>query len=152
MSSGTSGSMRKLRALLTTMWPASAKARSMSPATEASRPEKTTFGPRPGTHASTIRSADASGIGVDSFHGATDLYALPSERSLAASHVHRNHGCPASRETNCCPTTPVAPNTPTSIASIHSSLPVARLPINKKPAHGLHPRRVAVDPVIVSEA
>ncbi len=114
--------MRKLRALLMTMCPAAAKAPSMSPATDASSPENTTFGPLPGTQALTMRSAAPPGIGVVSFHGATVRYALPSDRSLAASHVHRNHGCRASRETNCCPTMPVAPNTPTSIASIRASL------------------------------
>ena len=64
--------MRKLRALLTTMWPAAAKAPSMSPATDASSPENTTLGPRPGTHASTMRAADSSGMGVARRHGATD--------------------------------------------------------------------------------
>jgi hypothetical protein len=39
-----------------------------------------------------MRSAAPPGIGVLNFHGATDLYALPSDRSLAPSHVHRNHG------------------------------------------------------------
>ena len=65
--------MRKLRALLTTMWPAAANAPSISPATDASSPENTTFGPLPGTHASTMRSAEPPGIGVVSFQGATDL-------------------------------------------------------------------------------
>ena len=69
-SSGTSGSMRKLRALLRTMWPAAAKACSTSPATLASSAEKTTAGPRPGTHASTVSSAAASGSGSASRHGA----------------------------------------------------------------------------------
>src|SRR5687767_6112790 len=64
MSSGTTGSIRKLRALLTTTCPAFANAASMSPATEASRPENTTFGPRPGTHDWTTRSAAAPGIAV----------------------------------------------------------------------------------------
>ena len=68
--------MRKLRALLTTMWPAAANAPSMSPATEASRPENTTLGPRPGTQASTVRSADAPGIGVASRHGADSRVGL----------------------------------------------------------------------------
>src|SRR5688572_7479767 len=71
-----------------------------------------------------MRSAQPPGMRGESHQGATDLYALPSERSLAASHVHRNHGWRASRETNCCPTTPVAPRTPTSIASIEVKNPL----------------------------
>ncbi len=62
--------MRKLRALLTTMCPAAAKAPSTSPATDASSPENTICGARPGTHASTVRPAASAGIGVARRQGA----------------------------------------------------------------------------------
>ena len=68
--SGTVGSMRWLRALLTTKWPASAKARSSSPATPASSAENTSRGPTPGVAGSTVRSPIPSGMGVSSRHDA----------------------------------------------------------------------------------
>ena len=66
--------------------------------------------------------AAPSGIGVVSFHGAT-LIGL-AFRALA----RREPRAPeprmrARRETNCCPTIPVAPNTPTSIAPRPSPSP-----------------------------
>jgi len=47
-----------------------AKLRSSSPATPASRAEKTSRGPTPGVARSTVRSATPSGIGVSSRHAA----------------------------------------------------------------------------------
>ena len=57
-SSGTSRSMRWLRELETTTWPAWAKARSISVATEASIAENSSRGALPGLHSSTVRSGD----------------------------------------------------------------------------------------------
>src|SRR5688572_24303725 len=120
------------------MWPARAKASSTSPATPASSAEKTTLGPRPGTHASTVRLRTAEGIGAGNRHADASVYFLPSDRSLAASHVTLNHGWCSSRDTNCCPTIPVAPRTPTSIFVTNRS-PLSRRSLGeggqtKKPA------------------
>ena len=43
------------------MWPAAAKSRSISPAWLPDIEEKTSRGPRPGTHSSTVRSATPAG-------------------------------------------------------------------------------------------
>ena len=115
-SSGTSGAMRWLRELLTTTWPARAKASSISPATEASIAEKTSSGaPLPGLASCTTRSARSAGGGTGSFHDAASRYFCPADRSLAPTQVSLNHGCALSCAMNCWPTIPVAPRTPTSI-------------------------------------
>ena len=69
ITSGTSGSMRWLRALLTTACPARANSASTSPATEASRPENSSFGARPGVTRSTVMSAMRSGRAAGSRQG-----------------------------------------------------------------------------------
>ena len=116
-SSGTSGAMRWLRALLTTKWPALAKASSISPATEASIAENSSSGglPAPGRASWTTRSATSTGIDTGRRQGAALRYACPADRSLAPTQVRRNHGWLASCAMNCWPTIPVAPSTPTSI-------------------------------------
>src|SRR5262249_37875630 len=76
--------------------------------------ENSTLGPRPGTQPSTLRSRAATGMELGSRHGAASPYTLPSDRSLAATQRSANHGWFSSRATNCCPTRPVAPRTPTS--------------------------------------
>ena len=70
ITSGTTGSMRWLRALLTTTCPARANSASTSPATDASRPENTSFGARPGVTRSTVMSAMRSGRAAGRRHGA----------------------------------------------------------------------------------
>src|SRR5262245_45787150 len=97
------------------MWPAWANAASISPATEESRPEKTSLGARPGVAASTSMRATASARGDASRHAAASRYAFPSDRWLAPSHETRNQGWSASRAMNCWPTMPVAPRMPTSM-------------------------------------
>ena len=108
--------MRWLRELLTTMWPARAKASSISPATEASIAENTSSGaPVPGRASCTTRLASSAGIDAGRRHGAASRYNCPADRSLAPSQVTRNQGWLASCAMNCWPTMPVAPRTPTSI-------------------------------------
>ena len=51
----------------------------------ASRAENTTFGPRPGTQPSTLRSPAPAGIGAARRQGAAAAYDFPSDRSLAAT-------------------------------------------------------------------
>ena len=101
-------------------WPAPAKAPSISPATDESRPENTSFGALPAAPAafSTVSVATSSGSGEDSRHAAASRNAFPAERSLAPSHVTLNHGCRASNAMNCWPTIPVAPRIPTSIVIV----------------------------------
>ena len=69
ITSGTTGSMRWLRALLTTTCPARANSASTSPATEASRPENSSRGARPGVTRSTVISAMRSGRAAGRRHG-----------------------------------------------------------------------------------
>src|SRR5262245_59417904 len=63
---------------------------------------------------STVRSAAAVGTGPDSVQrpATASLYALPADEGDAATAAISNHGCSARRETNRCPTMPVAPSTP----------------------------------------
>src|SRR5437899_879282 len=61
-SKGTSGSMRWFLELETTTWPASANARSISVATEASSAEKIRCGALPGLHPPTVNSPTDPGI------------------------------------------------------------------------------------------
>src|SRR6185295_6895790 len=103
-------------------WPAWAKAPSISPATDESRPEKTSFGARPGVASSTFRRATESPSGLGSRHAAASRYAFPADRSLAPSQVTLNQGCFARSAMNCWPTMPVAPRTPTSIGAMTAFL------------------------------
>src|SRR5579864_3862619 len=106
----------------TTMWPASAKARSISVATEESMDENSSRGALLGLHSSTTRSASLSGITPCRCHLVASRYFLPAERSLAPSHLTSNHGWPCRNLMKCWPTIPVAPKMPTSIlASITGS-------------------------------
>src|SRR6266852_5934576 len=60
-------------------WPACAKAPSISPATEESRPENTSFGARPGVAASTPSVATSSGRRAGRRHAVASRYAFPAE-------------------------------------------------------------------------
>src|SRR6476646_436306 len=101
--------MRKALEFDTTAWPASAKAGSICWAAVASSAAKTSLGVLlSGAAAETFIAAIFAGIGVARFHLAASAYALPAERSEAASHVISNHGCSLSSWMNLCPTVPVA--------------------------------------------
>src|ERR1700682_6180706 len=115
MSSGTSGSMRWLRELDTTTWPACAKACSISVATLASMDENTRCGALPGLESSTVRSATPAGISPSSRHAVASRYFLPADRSLAPIQVRSNQGWFCKKRTKLWPTMPVPPSTPTSI-------------------------------------
>ncbi len=114
-SSGTSRSMRWFFEFDTTTWPAWAKARSISVATEASMAEKSRRGALPGFESSTSLPATVSGIRPLSRQEVASWYGLPAERSLAPSHLSSNQGWSCRNLTKCWPTMPVAPRMPTSI-------------------------------------
>ena len=114
-SSGTSRSMRWFLEFDTTTWPAWAKARSISVATEASIAENSSRGALPGLQSSTVRSATLAGVPPARCQVMASLYFLPDERSLAPSHLRSNHGWPWRNLMKCWPTMPVAPRMPTSI-------------------------------------
>src|SRR5579871_5992266 len=118
--SGTSASMRWLRELDTTMWPAEAKACSISVATDASIAEKTSCGAFPvaafsGLDSDTTMSRTYAGVSPPKRHAVASLYGLPAERSLAPSQVRSNQGWSRRKLTNSWPTIPVAPRIPTEI-------------------------------------
>ena len=83
--------MRWLREFDTTTWPACAKARSISVATEASMAENSRRGALPGLHSSTVMPATVSGT-TPRCQVMASAYFLPAERSLAPSHLRSNQG------------------------------------------------------------
>jgi hypothetical protein len=54
-------------------------------------------------------------MGHASRHDVASEYLRPEERSDAATHFNSNQGWFSNSLTSCCPTMPVAPNTPASI-------------------------------------
>src|SRR4051812_1594827 len=117
MRSGTSGSIRWFRALVTTMAPARANACSMGPATSASRAEKTIRPGKGGAQSRITRPATCRGSGVISLQRTTSSYGFPALADEAATAATSNQGWSASNRTNFWPTVPVAPRIETGIRS-----------------------------------
>ena len=152
MTSGTAGSIRAVRVLLTTRWPAAANAGSISVGDR--RVERREHQPRPLARA--CRPAPACA-------GPRRAAACRAARSTA-SRVGLALGAPARRQPgrleprmrsraarmNCCPTIPVAPRIPTSIGCCGACSAVPMMPaysrkitrVKKKPADRLLGQRV----------
>src|SRR5262249_50081666 len=90
----------------------------MSPATDESRPENTSFGAVPGLAPSTTLSAISEGRRLASRQAAASRNFFPSDRSLAPRNFTSNHGWSARSAMNCWPTMPVAPRMPTGIRAM----------------------------------
>ena len=102
-----SGSIRKEREICGSI--------PISPATSASRPEKTTVQSVKcsGAHGLTSMSRTAGGIGVVCFQFAARAYVLPAERADAPRACTAKYGWLSRRAMKRWPTVPVAPSTPT---------------------------------------
>jgi hypothetical protein len=87
----------------------------ISPATSASRPEKTTAHSLKcsGSQGFTSMSRTPEGIGVVCFQFVARWYAFPADRADAPRACTTKYGWVSRRAMKRCPTVPVAPSTPT---------------------------------------